>query len=83
LKLFELKYWNGTVLNVSHGTIPVYKEFMHALMQRPVRCALMCRKLAQKDPGTSICTYSVTAPEQTTKAALRIADDCAETIRHV
>jgi hypothetical protein len=37
LKLCELNYWNGTVLNVAHGMIPVCLEFMHVLLQRPVR----------------------------------------------
>jgi hypothetical protein len=32
----ELDYWNGTVLNVAHGMIPVCMEFMHVLLQRPV-----------------------------------------------
>jgi hypothetical protein len=36
-KLCELNYWNGTVLNVAHGMIPVCLEFMHVLLQRPVR----------------------------------------------
>jgi hypothetical protein len=35
LKLCELDYWNGFVLNVAHGMIHVCMEFMHVLLQRP------------------------------------------------
>jgi hypothetical protein len=35
--LCELDFWNGTVLNVAHGMIPVGMEFMHVLLQRPAR----------------------------------------------
>jgi hypothetical protein len=34
--LCELDCWNGTILNVAHGMIPVCMEFMHVLLQRPV-----------------------------------------------
>jgi hypothetical protein len=40
-KLCELDNWNGTVLNVAHGMIPVWMEFMHVLLQRLVRAQLM------------------------------------------
>jgi hypothetical protein len=36
-KLSELGLWNGTVLNVARGMIPVCMEFMHVLLKRPVR----------------------------------------------
>jgi hypothetical protein len=29
--------WNGTVLNAAHGMLPVFMEFMHVLLHRPVR----------------------------------------------
>jgi hypothetical protein len=32
-----MDYWNGTVLNVAHGMIPVCMEFKHVLLQRPAR----------------------------------------------
>jgi hypothetical protein len=34
LNLCELDYWNGTVLKVAHGMIPICMEFMHALLHR-------------------------------------------------
>jgi hypothetical protein len=40
-KLCELDNWKGTVLNVAHGMIPACMEFMHVLLQRPVRAQLM------------------------------------------
>jgi hypothetical protein len=36
-KLCELDYWNETVVNVAHDMIPVCMEFMHVLVQYPVR----------------------------------------------
>jgi hypothetical protein len=35
LKLNELNKWNGTLLNVAHGTIPTCTEFMHVLLLCP------------------------------------------------
>jgi hypothetical protein len=31
LKLCDLDYWNGTLLNIAHGMISVCMEFMHVL----------------------------------------------------
>jgi hypothetical protein len=36
-KLCELDYWNGTVLNVARGMMPVCMESMHVYLQCPVR----------------------------------------------
>jgi hypothetical protein len=36
LKLYEVDYWSGTVLNVAHGMIPICTEFLHVLLLRPV-----------------------------------------------
>jgi hypothetical protein len=39
----ELDDWNGTVLNVAHGMIPVCLEFMQILLQLSVRKNVLCK----------------------------------------
>jgi hypothetical protein len=37
MKLYEVDYWNGTVLNVAQGMFAICKEFTQALFLCPLR----------------------------------------------
>jgi hypothetical protein len=53
LELCELDYWNGRVLNVAHGLIPVCMELMHVFMQHPVRMVSCTDCINARAPGQS------------------------------
>jgi hypothetical protein len=36
LRMYELDYWNGSVLNVAHGMIAICTECMDVLLMLPV-----------------------------------------------